>query len=164
MLLSSLKPSRVRSRAADCGLFDSLKESCLVERHEILEAVAELKLYGMRASFDEIAGKGPTRRDEIFPLLIILERQPEGIAKARTRVNTKAASQPWPFRPKPSRRCMPAARSRRISPGSSVSPGAASTECWLRMTRPTFCNRERCYGLVLHLGRQVSYVPPPQTP
>ena len=29
-----------------------------MERHEILEAMTELKLYGMRASFDEIAGKG----------------------------------------------------------------------------------------------------------
>jgi hypothetical protein len=27
-----------------------------MERHEILEAMSELKLYGMRASFDEIAG------------------------------------------------------------------------------------------------------------
>ncbi|MGB8363868.1 MAG: hypothetical protein ACLQUZ_02255 [Rhizomicrobium sp.] len=35
-----------------------------MERHEILEAMSELKLYGMRASFDEIAGKGPTRHDE----------------------------------------------------------------------------------------------------
>ena len=29
-----------------------------MERHEILEAMGGLKLYGMRASFDEIAGKG----------------------------------------------------------------------------------------------------------
>ena len=28
-----------------------------MERHEILEAMSELKLYGTRASFDEIAGK-----------------------------------------------------------------------------------------------------------
>ena len=34
------------------------KEDRLMERHEILEAMSELKLYGMRASFDEIAGKG----------------------------------------------------------------------------------------------------------
>lgn len=26
-----------------------------MERHEILEAMSELKLYGMRASFDEVA-------------------------------------------------------------------------------------------------------------
>ena len=37
-----------------------------MERHEILEAMSELKLYGMRASFDEIAGKGLARRDEIY--------------------------------------------------------------------------------------------------
>ena len=35
-----------------------------MERHEILEAMSELKLYGMRASFDEIAGKGLARRDK----------------------------------------------------------------------------------------------------
>lgn len=37
-----------------------------MERHEILDAMSELKLYGMRASFDEIAGKGLTRRDEFL--------------------------------------------------------------------------------------------------
>ena len=36
-----------------------------MERHEIIEVMAELKLYGMRASFDEIAGKGLARRNEI---------------------------------------------------------------------------------------------------
>jgi hypothetical protein len=30
-----------------------------MERHEILEAMGELKLYGMRASFDEVEGQGP---------------------------------------------------------------------------------------------------------
>jgi hypothetical protein len=30
--------------------------------------MTELKLYGMRASFDEIAGKGLNRRDEVYPL------------------------------------------------------------------------------------------------
>ena len=35
-----------------------------MERHEILEAMSELKLYGMRASFDEIAGKGPVPGNE----------------------------------------------------------------------------------------------------
>ena len=44
-----------------------------MERHEILEAMSELKLYGMRASFDEIAGKGLARRDEIYPA----HRQPD---------------------------------------------------------------------------------------
>ena len=48
-----------------------------MERHEILEAMSELKLYGMRASFDEVAGKALSRRDEIYPLLaklILAER------------------------------------------------------------------------------------------
>jgi hypothetical protein len=38
-----------------------------MERHEILEAMSELKLYGMRASFDEIAGKGLARRMRSIP-------------------------------------------------------------------------------------------------
>jgi transposase len=37
-----------------------------MERHENLEAMSELKLYGMRASFDDIAGKCLARRDEIY--------------------------------------------------------------------------------------------------
>ena len=45
-----------------------------MERHEILDAMSALKLYGMRASFDEIAGKGLTRRDEIYPLIASLIR------------------------------------------------------------------------------------------
>src|ERR1019366_3325510 len=40
-----------------------------MERHEILEVMAELKLHGMRASFDEIAGKGLARRDEVYRLI-----------------------------------------------------------------------------------------------
>jgi IstB-like ATP binding protein len=43
-----------------------------MERHEILDAMSELKLYGMRASFDEIAGKGLARRDEVYPLIASL--------------------------------------------------------------------------------------------
>lgn len=34
-----------------------------MDRQDILEAISELKLYGMRASFDEIAGKGLVRVD-----------------------------------------------------------------------------------------------------
>ena len=37
-----------------------------MERHEILEAMSELKLYGMRASFDEC--RFPSRFDPGFPL------------------------------------------------------------------------------------------------
>ena len=50
-----------------------------MERHDNLEAMGELKLYGRRASFDEIAGKGLVRRDEIYSLvasLIRVERTP----------------------------------------------------------------------------------------
>jgi hypothetical protein len=45
-----------------------------MERHEILDAMSELKLYGIRASFDEVAGKGLARRDEIYPLIASLIR------------------------------------------------------------------------------------------
>ena len=40
-----------------------------MERHQIIDAMTGLKLYGMRASFDEIAGRGLARRDELYPLL-----------------------------------------------------------------------------------------------
>lgn len=40
-----------------------------MERHQIIDAMTSLKLYGMRANFDEIAGKGLNRRDELYPLL-----------------------------------------------------------------------------------------------
>ncbi len=43
-----------------------------MERHQIIEAMTTLKLYGMRASFDEIAGKGMRRREELYPLLASL--------------------------------------------------------------------------------------------
>jgi DNA replication protein DnaC len=36
--------------------------------------MTSLKLYGMRASFDEIAGKGLVRREELYPLLASLIR------------------------------------------------------------------------------------------
>jgi len=45
-----------------------------MERHQIIEAMTSLKLYGMRASFDEIAGKGLNRREELYPLLASLIR------------------------------------------------------------------------------------------
>jgi hypothetical protein len=34
----------------------------MMERHPIIEGMTSLKLYGMRASFDGIAGKGLVRR------------------------------------------------------------------------------------------------------
>ena len=55
-----------------------------MERHEILEAMGELKLYGMRASFDEIAGKGLARRDEFYPLLASLIRAERTHRQARS--------------------------------------------------------------------------------
>ena len=45
-----------------------------MERHQITEAMTSLKLYGMRASFDEIAGKGLGRTEELYPLLASLVR------------------------------------------------------------------------------------------
>ena len=55
-----------------------------MERHEILDAMSELKLYGMRASFDEIAGKGLVRRDEIYPLIASLIRAERTHRQARS--------------------------------------------------------------------------------
>ena len=56
----------------------------MMERHEILDAMSELKLYGMRASFDEIAGKGLVRRDEIYPLIASLIRAERTHRQARS--------------------------------------------------------------------------------
>ena len=55
-----------------------------MERQEILEAMSELKLYGMRASFHEIAGKGLTRRDELYPLIASLIRAERTHRQARS--------------------------------------------------------------------------------
>src|SRR5216117_3703106 len=55
-----------------------------MERHDILEAMSELKLYGMRASFDEIAGKGLSRRDEFYPFLASLIRAERTHRQARS--------------------------------------------------------------------------------
>src|SRR4249919_1424906 len=49
-----------------------------------MEAMSELKLYGMRASFDEIAGKGLARRDEIYPLIASLLRAERTHRQARS--------------------------------------------------------------------------------
>jgi DNA replication protein DnaC len=43
-----------------------------MERQDIITALEDLKLHGMRASFDEITGKGLARRDELYPLLASL--------------------------------------------------------------------------------------------
>jgi DNA replication protein DnaC len=55
-----------------------------MERHEIIEAMEELKLHGMRASFDEIAGKGLARRDELYPLIASLIRAERTHRQARS--------------------------------------------------------------------------------
>ncbi len=55
-----------------------------MERHEILETMDELKLHGMRASFDEITGKGLQRRDELYPLLASLLRAEHNHRQARS--------------------------------------------------------------------------------
>ena len=55
-----------------------------MERHEILDAMTELKLYGMRASFDEIAGKGLARRDELYPLIASLIKAERTHRQARS--------------------------------------------------------------------------------
>lgn len=55
-----------------------------MERHEILEVMSELKLHGMRASFDEIAGKGLNRRDELYPLIASLLRAERTHRQARS--------------------------------------------------------------------------------
>ena len=55
-----------------------------MELDEILDAMTELKLYGMRASFDEIAGKGLARRDEIYPHIASLIRAERTHRQARS--------------------------------------------------------------------------------
>ena len=56
----------------------------MMERHEILDAMSELKLYGMRASFDEVTGKGLSRRDELYPLIASLIRAERTHRQARS--------------------------------------------------------------------------------
>jgi DNA replication protein DnaC len=55
-----------------------------MERHELLEAMDELKLHGMRASFDEITGKGLQRSEELYPLLASLLRAEHNHRQARS--------------------------------------------------------------------------------
>jgi len=55
-----------------------------MERHELLQAMDDLKLHGMRASFDEITGKGLSRREELYPLLASLLRAEHNHRQARS--------------------------------------------------------------------------------
>ena len=99
-----------------------------MERHEILEAMTELKLYGMRANFDEIAGKGLARRDEIYPLIAsLIRRNAHTVKPARS---ATASAEPSSRSSKTSTRSSsPKPRSTRAScanspPGSSSMPSA----------------------------------------
>jgi hypothetical protein len=66
-----------------------------MERHEILEAMGELKLYGMRSSFDEIAGKGLARRDELYPLIASLIRA-EGTRRQARSISYRIGAAKFP--------------------------------------------------------------------
>lgn len=66
-----------------------------MERHQLIEAMTSLKLYGMRASFDEIAGKGMSRRDELYPLLASLIRAELTHRQARS-INYRLAGARFP--------------------------------------------------------------------
>jgi DNA replication protein DnaC len=55
-----------------------------MERQDILSAMTDLKLLGMRASFDEIMGKGIARRDEFYPLIASLIRAEHTHRQARS--------------------------------------------------------------------------------
>jgi len=56
----------------------------MMERQDILAAMTELKLLGMRAAFDEIVGKGMARRDEFYPLIASLIRAEHTHRQARS--------------------------------------------------------------------------------
>jgi DNA replication protein DnaC len=55
-----------------------------MERQDILNALTELKLLGMRAAFDEVVGKGMARRDEFYPLIASLIRAEHTHRQARS--------------------------------------------------------------------------------
>src|ERR1700689_3478629 len=55
-----------------------------MERQDILAAMTELKLLGMRAGFDEIIGRGMARRDEFYPLIASLIRAEHTHRQARS--------------------------------------------------------------------------------
>ena len=62
-----LTPDALRLRhlpIADCARYDSLRRASLMERTDILELMSTLKLYGMRAAYDEVMATGIKRRHE----------------------------------------------------------------------------------------------------
>ncbi len=66
-----------------------------MERQQLIEAMSNLKLYGMRANFDEIAGKGLIRREELYPLLGSLIRAELTHRQARS-INYRIGSAKFP--------------------------------------------------------------------
>jgi len=66
-----------------------------MERQEIIAGLEDLKLHGMRASFDEITGKGLVRRDELYPLLASLIRAEHTYRQARS-VSYRMAAAKFP--------------------------------------------------------------------
>jgi DNA replication protein DnaC len=66
-----------------------------MERQQLIEAMSNLKLYGMRANFDEIAGKGLIRREELYPLLGSLIRAELTHRQARS-INYRISSAKFP--------------------------------------------------------------------
>ena len=62
-----LTPDALRLRhapIADCARYDRLRRASLMERTDILELMSTLKLYGMRAAYDEVMTTGIKRRHE----------------------------------------------------------------------------------------------------
>ncbi len=55
-----------------------------MQRQDILAAMTELKLLGMRAAFDEVVGKAMARRDEFYPLIASLIRAEHTHRQARS--------------------------------------------------------------------------------
>ncbi|QXX76709.1 hypothetical protein [Methylovirgula sp. HY1] len=80
-----------------------------MERHEILDALSELKLTGMRASFDEITGKGLARREDIYPLIASLIRAEHTHRQARS-ISYRIAAAKFPVLRKRSAGAILAAR------------------------------------------------------
>jgi IstB-like ATP binding protein len=66
-----------------------------MERHQLIEAMTGLKLYGMRARVDEIAGKGLNWRDELYPLLASLIRAEMTHRQSRS-INDRISSARFP--------------------------------------------------------------------
>ena len=62
-----LTPEALRLRhapIADCARYDRLRRAELMERTDILELMSTLKLFGMRAAYDEVMATGIKRRHE----------------------------------------------------------------------------------------------------